>query len=620
MDIASLKKLRTFLYDAYWPPFAPELSFDAKRGAELCRAANADSVRFGSIGKYAFYPSKVYPQHPDLNGRDLLQEMIDTGIKVVAYIPVAHGAPGCWVREMYPQWICRDDDGNELEPRGQASHFGGERLLSLCAFGDYEEKILQVVDEILAYDIVAVYLDGPYQGWCVENMICQCPACKARYLRDTGKPLPRNDEEDRWDEYQIWKRKNLLELLRKIHAKAAAKGLPLMMNRTAAAFCGTKTELAMLAEVDCFLIEYNRGGVAGASLAHTLGKMIWNYTNAHAHHPRRSDEQFEKATLENGRRTIAIGGSPIVSYAGRFFRSDKYLGYVKTMFDEAEKAPAFVPKRFACVFYPNDERLRSCPKAKDEASGRITDMLVAHGIPVMELPEALIGAASGEDEWSFAAKMMPPPALDAFKVIFISRDNTLTPQHEAWLKAFIEKGGNVVFSGRIPPPFTDARLMPLDERTAKAFELQRWGSKRYDSYLIADGYDWMTQTEARVMEVPGAEVKAQSVLFDRQGEIRWDSVFVKPMGNGRFIIFDSPIEQLLSPDNEELGRFFRDVSFTGQTIPFELLEADGPVTICVWKHCVIMTAARKTTVSYRLYGERQDTKVIDNGWLGVCLE
>ena len=121
------------------------------------------------------------------------------------------------------------------------------------------------------------------------------------------------------------------------------------------------------------------------------------------------------------------------------------------------------------------------------------------------------------------------------------------------------------------------------------------------------------------MEVPDAQVKAQSVLFDRQGEIRWDSVFVKTMGNGRFIVFDSPIEQLLSSDNEELGRFFRDVSFIGQTIPFELLEADGPVTACVWKHCVIMTAARKTNVSYRLHGERQDTNVID-GWKGILLK
>ena len=114
-------------------------------------------------------------------------------------------------------------------------------------------------------------------------------------------------------------------------------------------------------------------------------------------------------------------------------------------------------------------------------------------------------------------------------------------------------------------------------------------------------------------------MKAQSVLFDRQGEIRWDSVFVKTMGRGRFIVFDSPIEQLLSPDNEELGRFFRDVSFMGQTIPFELLDADGPVTVCVWKHCVIITAARKTNVSYRLGGERQNTTVVD-GWTGVCLE
>ena len=64
---------------------------------------------------------------------------------------------------------------------------------------------------------------------------------------------------------------------------------------------------------------------------------------------------------------------------------------------------------------------------------------------------------------------------------------------------------------------------------------------------------------------------------------------------------------------------FRDVSFMGQTIPFELLETDGPVTAGVWKHCVIMTAPRKTNVSYRLVGEQQDTKVVD-GWMGVCLK
>lgn len=132
-----LHGLKTLLLDGYWPPFAPELSFDAGRAAALCERCGADSVRFGSIGKYAFYPSRVYPPHPDLGGRDLLREMTETGVKVVCYVPVGHGVPRSWVERLHPDWVCRDDAGAMLAPRGQEFHFGGEPLLSICAFGDY---------------------------------------------------------------------------------------------------------------------------------------------------------------------------------------------------------------------------------------------------------------------------------------------------------------------------------------------------------------------------------------------------------------------------------------------------------------------------------------------------
>ena len=37
----------------------------------------ANVIRFPPIGYYAYYQTSYFPMHPDLNGRDLLQEMID---------------------------------------------------------------------------------------------------------------------------------------------------------------------------------------------------------------------------------------------------------------------------------------------------------------------------------------------------------------------------------------------------------------------------------------------------------------------------------------------------------------------------------------------------------------
>ena len=173
-----LKSLRTFLYDAYWPPFTPGLNYDPAHGIELCKKANANAIRFGSIGKYALYPSKIVPNHPKLNNRDLLQETIDAGkeagIRVIGYIPVGHAVPAGWLKQLKPEWIFRDEAGEPVQPEVQYRHFGGEPLFSVCAFGAYRQEIRAIVNEIIEHDVYAVYLDGPFQGWGVEHLICQC--------------------------------------------------------------------------------------------------------------------------------------------------------------------------------------------------------------------------------------------------------------------------------------------------------------------------------------------------------------------------------------------------------------------------------------------------------------
>jgi hypothetical protein len=85
-----LKRSRTFLYDAYWPPFTSEPKYTPEEGIAVAKRMNANVIRFGSIGKWGMYPSKIFPHHPDLRGRDLLGGTIDlahrNGIKIIVYI------------------------------------------------------------------------------------------------------------------------------------------------------------------------------------------------------------------------------------------------------------------------------------------------------------------------------------------------------------------------------------------------------------------------------------------------------------------------------------------------------------------------------------------------------
>lgn len=597
-----LHGLKTLLLDGYWPPFAPELSFDAGRAAALCERCGADSVRFGSIGKYAFYPSRVYPPHPDLGGRDLLREMTETGVKVVCYVPVGHGVPRSWVERLHPDWVCRDDAGAMLAPRGQEFHFGGEPLLSICAFGDYWGRILEVLDEVMSHDIAGVYLDGPYQGWGTEDNICQCESCRRLYREETGRPLPRNAETERWDEYQSWKRARLVRLLSEFRARTSARGLPLLMNRTAAHMNGETTERAMLGLVDSFLIEFTRGGVAGASLAHVLGKMIWSYTNAHGWHPRFSGESFEASTRFQGLRALAMGGRPIVSYAGRFFRTERHLGAVAEMFRLADACASLGRLvRYACVFTPADERLRSRPAPRDSQATRLTDALAARGIPVMELSEHYL------DE---------PAVAGSFRVLYVTRRIALTPEREAFLERFAREGGRVVFTGRVPPSFAGLSASEPSGRLARAFANQWWGTRRYDTYLVpcgasADG--WLPQTEATLLRpsAPEVETLAESVLYDRAGEMRYASVFRRAVGSGWAVTFDSAIEELLDASCPELSSYVFGVSACGLEPPCEVLESDVPVVVSLRPEAVVIASERLAHCRLRLAGGREESVTVD---------
>ncbi len=112
-----LQTARVFLMDAYQPPFAPSLEFDARLLAETMVDMNANVARISTMGKYATIQGVRFTRHPSQGNRDLLSETIEAckplGIKVIPYISTGHKLAWSMVTRDYPEY------GQKTTPGGQ---------------------------------------------------------------------------------------------------------------------------------------------------------------------------------------------------------------------------------------------------------------------------------------------------------------------------------------------------------------------------------------------------------------------------------------------------------------------------------------------------------------------
>ena len=71
-----MQTARVFLIDAYEPPFAVKLEYDAEALARTMERMGANTVRIATMGKYALIPGVRFTPHPELGARDVLAETI----------------------------------------------------------------------------------------------------------------------------------------------------------------------------------------------------------------------------------------------------------------------------------------------------------------------------------------------------------------------------------------------------------------------------------------------------------------------------------------------------------------------------------------------------------------
>jgi hypothetical protein len=455
-----LARSRTLLIDAYWPPLNPALEFDADELAAAVRELNADAVRFGTAGKYALVPSDVYPQHPQLSGRDLLAETLKAlaplGARTIAYVPVSHGLPRSLLTDQRPGWALRLDDGS-LAPGVQ--HMGGEQLCPTCPMGDYRDDILGFIRQIVGgHDVAGLYLDGPYYDWNMGGPldICQCGACRSRFDRETRRELLTNagyaamssDERQAFlSVFRPWVGRALLELLGEINRIAKSRDLPLMFNVFAATPRPAELERAMIAEADGFLLESDLGGLKGIAVSRHHGKIAWRYTQPHGPWPRLSTPAREAENARCGYQTLLWGGAPIVSYAGRYQYGRRFAAPVAEMFVRAERVGEVLAEAqpWGHVGIVDMHRLADADAVRRDALAGSYLSLQQAGVPATVLPrEALADAARTQ-----CAALLVPSLCD------------VTADEVAVLRRYVEAGRALLVCGPLPTDQAGAQLAAL---------------------------------------------------------------------------------------------------------------------------------------------------------------
>jgi hypothetical protein len=186
-----LRYARTVYFEGYAPPIWPHIrNFDPKRLVEIVLELGGDTFRFQPIGYRAYYPSEVYPVHPELDGRDLINEVSRecrrAGVHLYCYCVYCNEVDATVINDpRYAPWLLRNA---ERKTYGRDAGYGNGEEIKTCATGNaYRQMIRKVVEELCEHDIDGVYFDAP----CGYRAICFCESCRENFRRFSGMDLER---------------------------------------------------------------------------------------------------------------------------------------------------------------------------------------------------------------------------------------------------------------------------------------------------------------------------------------------------------------------------------------------------------------------------------------------
>jgi hypothetical protein len=190
-------------------------NFDAEKLAEsLAQAGARVAFTFQGFSQdhygISYFPTRLGPQHRNLNGKDHLQTYVTAlhkrNIKIMGY----YSFPDKGVWERNTDWRQMDASGKEIHE----ANFGGP----LCPNSPYHEYFLARVSEIVTrYDLDGFMLDSA--GFNAAPPGCYCAYCQRKYRERYGRDLPkqRSGYDADWQRFVQFRFDSMQEFYRDVH-------------------------------------------------------------------------------------------------------------------------------------------------------------------------------------------------------------------------------------------------------------------------------------------------------------------------------------------------------------------------------------------------------------------
>ncbi len=579
-DYGWMQTARVFLIDAYEPPFAVKLEYDAKALAETMAAMNANTVRIATMGKYALIPGVRFTPHPELGNRDVLAETIAAckprGIRVVPYISTGHKLAWTMVTRDHPEYAQRTRPGG-----GPArSHmFAGEDHGTVCWNTPYRRAYLDLVERVVRdYDIDGIYFDTWRAGYFWPRPgVCYCDGCRNGFRKAAGMDLPWHENEAEYtraeraaiERYHAWNQDVLVDVLRQVRKLVKShKDIPLIYNINNPVKIGSE-DPRVLEAVDAFL--YERGNsmlerAEGVSLARAAGLGVWPYVGEYNNWPRMVYNQadFQQHIFT----TVMFGGAPILALPWGYVQhaaNRRFVEYPFGVIKRHEREFAgFRNYPYAAVVYG----YRSPPghaeagwwwktEARLSSLGAFAACLYGH-VQVSSVHEKILD---------------DPAGLAAYRVLYLADVAHLSEERIANVKRFVREGGGLVASygtslfdaaGKRQARFGLEELLKAApvEPGGELADYRSMTGGPYDLYLAPRPRTSLAQLAPLwsflpVKALAGGEVWRDIVTGDGLRPIL-PGVIVSPHGRGRVVYCASAIESLfLQANNSAAGELVR---------------------------------------------------------------
>ena len=450
-DLNWIQTARVFLIDAYQPPFAPKLEYDAEALARTMVEMHANTVRISTMGKYATIQGVRFSTHPDLGARDVLAETIAAckprGIRTVAYISTGHKLAWSMVTKDYPEYAQRVRPGGGPDRQHM---YVGEDHGTVCWNTPYRKAYLDLVEHVVRdYAVDGVYFDTwrPFYFW-PGLKVCYCDGCRNGFQHASGKVIPWHEREADYTqqdheviaEYHQWYHEQVMGVLEEVRRVVKVhRDIPLIYNVNNADNMENE-DPRILRAMDAFL--YERGHsllerAEGVSLARAAGLGVWPYVGVYNNWPR---------VIPNGLdyqqeifATAAFGGAPIIAQPYAYVTQTENRRWVSFPFavlkdherelEGAENVP-YVAVVQATRNPPGHAQTGWFWSADVRSStlGAFAACLYGH-VQVSSVPQSVL------DE---------PEKLARYRVLYLADIPQLTPRRRENIEQFVGNGGGLL--------------------------------------------------------------------------------------------------------------------------------------------------------------------------------